>query len=357
MKPTRSHLAQFTALASVLAWLSMPVDPAVAEADAEAKGLANVKQFTLDHNHQLVVQAELLESALVDYAAVIAAHKGNYAAAWAADGAKLAKQVAAIRSLWLKASNQYEAIEGIIAGIPETAKYDLILDAGNPGTESEDVAEYDLLLPDGTVLKRPGSLFHTISETLYWGMDAGSIKLPADLDGDGKVGRGEMLFDANLGLGAAQGLVLWSKALETDMQVWKPNRDDAFTSVVVMTPTVGDYFGEWKESQFITGEIGAFVAQSRLVDVQGIMSGCRTMYGEAISPVVAPGDPDLDTRIKAAFDELLSLVEDTRSREAAGSRFGTEEADALGNEAQDIADRIVAMVLQAAAKSGVKIRS
>lgn len=29
-------------------------------ADAEASGLANVKQFTLKHNHQLVVQAELL---------------------------------------------------------------------------------------------------------------------------------------------------------------------------------------------------------------------------------------------------------------------------------------------------------
>jgi hypothetical protein len=357
MKPTRSHLARFTALASVLAWLSLPAGPVLAAEDAEAKGLANVKQFTLEHNHRLVVQAELLESALAEYAAVIAAHNGDYAAAWAADGAKLAKQVTAIRGLWLEASNQYETIEGIVAGIPETAKYDLILDAGNPGTESEDVAEYDLTLPDGTVLKRPGSLFHTISEPLFWGMTAASVKLPADLDGDGKVGRGEVLFDANLGLGAAQGLVFWAKALEGDMKAWKPNRDDAFTSVVVMTPTVGDYFGEWKESQFITGEIGAFVAQSRLVDVQGIMSGCRKMYGEAISPVVAAGDPDLDTRIKAAYDELLSLVEDTRTREAAGGRFGTEEADALGNEAQDIADRIVAMVLQAAAKSGVKIRS
>jgi len=335
--------------------LVMPV-AGIAADGAESRGLANVKEFTLDHSRRLVAQAELLEAGLADYHGVIAAHGGDYAAAWTADGPKLASQVAAIRALWLEASNHYETIEGIVAGLPATAKYDLILDAGNPGTDAEDVAEYDLPLPDGTVLKRPGNLFHGITEPLFWGMDEKGVKLPADLNGDGKVTRGEMLFDANLGLGAAQALALWSKALEADMAAWKPNREDAFTSVVVMTPTVGDYFGEWKESQFISGEIGAFVAQSRLTDVQGIMSGCRKMYAEALSPVVAESDADLDSRIKAGFQELLALVEDTRAREAAGTRFGAEEADALGNEAQDIADRIVAMVLQAAAKAEVQIR-
>ncbi|RDL50629.1 hypothetical protein BLJAPNOD_01752 [Ensifer sp. M14] len=325
-------------------------------ADAEASGLANVKQFTLEHNHQLVVQAELLEVAVAEYAGVIAAHDGDYAAAWSVDGVRLAKQIGAIRALWLDTSNQYETIEGIVAGIPATAKYDLILDAGNPGTEQEDVAEYDLSLPDGTVLKRPGNLFHGITEPLLWGMNESGIKLPVDLNADGKVTRGEMLFDANLGLGAVQALAHWAKMLETDMNAWKPNREDAFTSVVVMTPTVGDYFGEWKESQFISGEIGAFVAQSRLTDVQGIMNGCRKMYSEAISPVVAAGDSDLDSRIKSGFEELLTLVQDTQAREAAGAKFGVEEADALGNEAQDIAERIVAMVLQGAAKAGVQIR-
>lgn len=328
---------------------------ALAADSAESRGLANVKQFTLEHNRRLVAQAELLNAALAEYAGVIASHGGDYAKAWAADGARLAGQIAAIRTLWLETSNQYETIEGIVAGIPSTAKYDLILDAGNPDSAAEDVAEYDLKLPDGTVLQRPGNLFHGITEPLFWGMDEKGVKLPADLDADGKIIRGEMLFDANLGQGAAQALVHWAKTLETDMSAWAPNRQDAFTSVVVMVPTVGDYFGEWKESQFITGEIGAFVAQSRLTDVQGIMNGCRTMYSEAISPVVAAADTDLDQRITAGFKELLTLVDDTHAREAAGAKFGVEEADALGNEAQDIADRIVAMILQAAAKSGVTI--
>lgn len=349
MNMRKSALAVMLASTLLLPW-------SAAAQDAESRGLENVKQFTLDHNRRLIAQAELLEAAVADYSGVIAAHGGDYAAAWAAEGQKLAGQVKAIRSLWLEASNHYETIEGIVAGIPSTAKYDLILDAGNPGTESEDVAEYDLKLPDGTVLQRPGNLFHGITEPLFWGMTEEGVKLAADLDGDGKTARGEVLFDANLGLGAAQALVFWAKALETDMVAWKPNREDAFTSVVVMTPTVGDYFGEWKESQFISGEIGAFVAQSRLTDVQGIMGGCRKMYAEALSPVVAESDADLDSRIKAGFEELLSLVDDTQAREAAGAKFGVEEADALGNEAQDIADRIVAMVLQAAAKAGVQIK-
>lgn len=224
-----------TAMASVLASILMTSWSAAAAADdAESRGLANVKQFTLDHNRRLVAQAELLEAALADYAAVIAAHGNDYAAAWAAEGERLAKQIGAIRTLWLEASNQYETIEGIVAGLPDTAKYDLILDAGNPGTESEDVAEYDLTLPDGTVLERPGNLFHGITEPLFWGMDEDGVKLSVDLDGDGKTARGEMLFDANLGLGAAQALAYWARALEADMNAWKPNREDAFTSVVVM---------------------------------------------------------------------------------------------------------------------------
>lgn len=323
---------------------------------SEAEGLAQVKAFTLDHNAALVAEAGKLRDLAAGYAAILAAHGNDYAAAWAAEGPKLAEAVTAMRAQWLAASTQYETIEGIVAGIPSTARFDLILDAGNPGTEAEDVADYDLPLPDGTVLQKPGSLFHTITEPLLWGTDADHVKLAADLDGDGQTGAGEVLFDANLALGAAEGLVHWSKELEAAMTAWQPNRDDAFTAVVTMTPTVGDYFGEWKESRFLGGEGESFVAQSRLVDVLGIMGGCQRMYVQAIAPVVAPADAALDAAISHDYEELLALVGETRAREEAGDSFTAEEADALGSEAQDIAERIVAQVLQAAARHGVEIR-
>ncbi len=86
------------------------------------------------------------------------------------------------------------------------------------------------------------------------------------------------------------------------------------------------------------------------------MGGCERMYTSAISPVLATGDTALDAAITSDFADLLALIGDTRAREEAGDRFSAEEADALGSEAQDIAERIVAQVLQAAAKHGVDIR-
>ncbi|MEH7828796.1 imelysin family protein [Gemmobacter denitrificans] len=336
--------------AAVLALL-----PTAVLADAESDGLAEVKAFTLEHTARLEADTAALQNAVDAYAAILAAHQGDYAAALAAEGPALAEAIKAIRAAWLVASNDYETIEGIVAGVPSTALFDLILDAGNPGTEAEDVADYDLVLPDGTVLHQPGSLFHSLSEPLFWGTDPAHLIVAGDVDGDGAASPGEGLFDVNLAQGVATGLVKWSGELDVAMMAWEPNRNDAFAAVVTMTPTVGDYFGEWKESQFINGKIGAFVAQSRLVDVSGIMGGCKRMYFSAVSPVVAAGDPEMDATIRAAFDELLALVEETRTREAAGTAFGAEEADALGSEAQDMADRIVAMVLQAAARHDVKL--
>lgn len=329
---------------------------AAALANTEVEGLAQVKAFTLEHNAALIVEAGKMAAAATAYHSIIQQAGGDYAAAWVAKGPELKAAIEAMRAQWLAASNQYETIEGIVAGIPATAKYDLILDAGNPGTEPEDVAEYDLTLPDGTVLVRPGSLFHTITEPLFWGIEPAHARLAIDLDGDGRTGSGEALFDAELAQGAADAMVHWAMALEADMAAWEPNRDDAFTAVVTMTPTVGDYFGEWKESQFLGGQGTAFVAQSRLIDVLGIMSGCQRMYVSAIAPVVAPEDAALDGSITKGFDDLIALVTETRDREAAGTKFTPEEADAIGGEAQDIAERIVAQVLQAAAKHGVNIQ-
>ena len=47
--------------------------------------------------------------------------------------------------------------EGVVAGVPSLAEYDLILDAGASGAEGGDsVVPFDLTLPDGRVLPKPG---------------------------------------------------------------------------------------------------------------------------------------------------------------------------------------------------------
>ncbi len=343
-----------TFLSSTLAVLLSTSLPLLAATEQE--GLASVKAFTLDHAGQLAAEVQAMQAAVADYAAVIAASGGDYAAAWAAEPERLKTAISTMRAHWLAAHNQYETIEGIVAGLPATAKYDLILDAGNPGTEAEDVAEYDLTLPDGTVLPRPGNLFHTITEPLFWATEPAAVKLAVDLDGDGATATGEALFDAALAEGAAGAMAEWTAALAGDIAAWQPNRDDAFTAVVAMTPTIGDYIGEWKDAHFLGSVDGAFVAQSRLIDAEGIMAGCQRMYGQAVAPVVATGDAALDAAITKDFSDLLALIQDTRDREAKGDSFTPEEVDAIGGDAQDIADRIVAQVLQAAARNGVEIK-
>lgn len=322
----------------------------------ESEGLASVKAFTLEHGTALAAAAGELRGTVAAYGAIIAAHGGDHAAAWEAQGPALVEAVKTIREQWLATHDEYETIEGVVAGLPDMVKYDLILDAGNAGGDEEEVAEYDLTLPDGTVLERPGNLFHALSEPLLWGTDESTVKLKVDLDGDGQIGAGEVLFDDQLAIGVTEALEFWTRELEAEITAWEPTRDDAFTAVVTMTPTVGDYFGEWKESQYLGGLGEAFVARSRLFDVDGIMSGCQRMYVEAISPVLLEGGDDaLDASIRGGFDELLDLVADTLAREGAGEEFGGEEADALAAESQDIAERIVAQILQAAAKYDVTI--
>ena len=51
---------------------------------------------------------------------------------------------------------------------------------------------------------------------------------------------------------------------------------DAFTALVVMTPTMSEYFEAWKNSRFVAGDKAnekAFVAASRLQDIADILGG------------------------------------------------------------------------------------
>ena len=96
------------------------------------------------------------------------------------------------------ASPLYEQMEGIVAGTPSLVQYDVILDAGTSALESaEDAVPFDLTLPDGRVLPKPGNLFG-VSESTLWGTypEYSVPNLPADFDGDGKPGFGESLPDA-----------------------------------------------------------------------------------------------------------------------------------------------------------------
>ena len=61
-----------------------------------------------------------------------------------------------------RASNpQYEQMEGVVAGVPSLSRFDVILDAGaSAADDPENAVPFDLTLPDGRVLEKPGNLFY-----------------------------------------------------------------------------------------------------------------------------------------------------------------------------------------------------
>jgi hypothetical protein len=89
-----------------------------------------------------------------------------YAALWK-QPAPVIEVIQQAQTQWIEVSPRYEQIEGIVGGVPRLAEYDLILDAGSSASAGgEGVVPFDLTLPDGRVLPKPGNLFGVTESAL-----------------------------------------------------------------------------------------------------------------------------------------------------------------------------------------------
>jgi hypothetical protein len=262
------------------------------------------------------------------------------------------------REAWLAASPAYEKMEGIVAGVLTLADYDVILDAGASGAEDpEGAVPFDLELPDGTVLPQPGNLFGVLESTLWGTYAEYSSGVDLDYDIDGEIEFGEVLPDAQVLKAAADLTDSYAIELGEAANAWEPTLSDAFTSLVVMVPTMSEYFGSWKASRFVAGEASTqrdFVVISRLSDIIDILSSLQVVYAE-VKPLVAEHDPDQAKQIDANLAALKDFVAGIYAEEQAGKVFTAEEADSLGAEAQDRATAIAGQVTQVAAALGIEL--
>jgi hypothetical protein len=217
---------------------------------------------------------------------------------------------------------------------------------------------FDLRLADGRVLRKPGNLFN-LTEGMLWGTRPELIArgVKADLDGDGKIEFGEVLPDAAVFKAAANAFALYARKLDQSARAWKPSASDAFTAVVVMVPTMSEYFGQWKVSRFVLGDRAqgdAFNVVSRLSDIGDILGGLRVIYA-GIQPAIAKVDRQQAAQTKRELDSLWRYVSDLKKQEKSGRRFTPQQADTLGRTAQERATAIAGQVTQAAARLKVKI--
>lgn len=323
-----------------------------------ATNLQGIKEYLLDHTGALVTAATQLQTASNRYYELAQSVNFDYARLWQDRRNDTIAAINAAREAWMIASPIYEKMEGIVAGTPSLAQFDVDLDAGAAGDEDpENAVSFDLVLPDGRTFSKPGNLFG-VTESTLWGTDtAFTAPVAADWNRDGTIEFGETLPDANVLKAGADLLVKMARELDASARAWTPTESDAFTALVVMVPTMSEYFASWRDSRFVLGEASTqrdFNVISRLADIQDILSGLEVVYAQ-IRPRIETVDPDQAAQIANGLRNLKAFVADIYAQERSGRRFTPEEADTLGAEAQNRATAITGQISQMAGVLGINL--
>ena len=140
--------------------------------------------------------------------------------------ADVTKSIQDARAAWKLASPTYEQMEGIVAGVESLSQFDVNLDAGTSGSDP-DAVSFDITLPDGKTLAKPGNLFGVTEGTLWGSRPEYTSKVQADFDGNGKDDLGDVLPDANVLKGSTELLNKMAGELDRAANAWDPTPSDA----------------------------------------------------------------------------------------------------------------------------------
>lgn len=321
--------------------------------------LGAIKTYLLGKTAALKTHSAALTASSTAYFDLAKGAQFDYTALWTNQRDAVVKALTEARAAWKLASPTYEQSEGIVAGTPTLAEYDVILDAGASGADSPDSAvPFDLKLDDGRVLAKPGNLFGVTESALYGTEPAYTIpNLVADFDNNGKHDLGDALPDAYVLKASTELLQKYANDLDVAVQGWTPSDSDAFSALVVMVPTMGEYFDSWKNSRFVAGEGSTqrdFVAISRLADIQDILGSLQVVYG-SVKPRIVTVDVTQADQLEKQLTDLQAFVANVYAQEQGGKHFTAEEADTLGAETQNRATAIAGEIAQVAAKLNVAI--
>ena len=330
-------------------------EPAAVDVGGE---LGAIKAYLTEHSAELAAQTEILMEQGERYYELAEAADFDYDALMKESGDEVEEIMATSKEAFQAANPAYEEMEGIVAGVPRLAQYDVDIDAGADASDPENAVSFSLERPDGEVLKQPGNMFFVVETSLYGTNPDFLAKTAQDVDGDGKEEFGEGIPDANTYVAAVRKFDELADSLDADAQAFEPTPSDAFTAITVMTPTMSEYFEAWKNSRFIAGEDASelgFVAASRLSDIADILEGIVFTYDE-IEPQIAEESPQQAEQTGKALNDLLAYVEDIRDREEGGEKFTAEQADTLGSEAQRQAEAVAGQVAQAAQRLGIELQ-
>jgi outer membrane murein-binding lipoprotein Lpp len=314
-------------------------------ATTEAPSLAAVKDYLVDHTAQLRAATAALRENAARYDALADSAGYDYAKLLETKRSQVNALVKAGQETFAKANPAYEQMEGVVAGVPSLADYDVIIDAGSDKSDPANAVPFSIKTEDGRTFEQPGN-FNFLVETALFGTEPkwAAKGVEPDLDGDGTVEFGEALPDAQFDAAA---------------RAYKPTLQDAMTALVVMTPTMSEYFEAWKNSRFVAGAKStekAFVVASRLQDITDILGGLVVVYGQ-VHPAIAKVDAAQARQTGTDLVALRDFAAKLERTERGGKTFTAQDADTLGGQAQDRAEAIAGQVSQAAGRLNVKLEN
>ena len=319
--------------------------------------LGAIKTYLLDHTKRLQADVGKLRENADAYHELAASSDFDNKKLLAEHRDEVATLMKEAKATFVDANPAYEEMEGVVAGVPELADYDVIIDAGSDASDPETAVPFSIKTEDGRTFKQPGNLFFLVESSLYGTEPKFSAK--GDLDGDGKAAFGEALPDARFYLAAVKEFEKQAADLDASAKKWTPNEQDALTALVVMTPTMSEYFEAWKNSRFVAGDKAtekSFVGASRLQDIADILGGLELIYAN-VEAKIAEANPEQAKQTGASLNKLEDFAARLRDQEAGGKKFTPEDADTLGSEAQNQAEAIAGQITQAAKQLNIELET
>jgi hypothetical protein len=328
-----------------------------AAATPAGQDLSAIKTYLLDHTKRLQADVGKLRANAEAYHKLAASSGFDTTRLLAEHRDEAAKLMKDAKAIYIDSNPAYEEMEGVVAGVPELADYDVIIDAGGDASDPETAVPFSIKTEDGRTFKQPGNLFFLVESSLYGTEPKFSAK--ADLNGDGKVAFGESLPDARFYLAALKEFESQATELDASAKKWTPSEQDAMTALVVMTPTMSEYFEAWKNSRFVAGSKAtekSFVGASRLQDIADILGGLELIYAN-VETKIAEANPEQAKQTGQSLNRLEGFAARLRDQEASGKKFTAEDADTLGSEAQNRAEAIAGQITQAAKQLNIELET
>ena len=331
-----------------------------AGAGSEGAELAAVKAYLTDHSAELAEQTAILKEVADEYYDLAEAADFDYAALMKQNGEEVQAILEEAKEAFVAANPAYEEMEGIVAGVPRLAQYDVDIDAGADASDPENAVSFSLELPNGETLKQPGNLFF-VTETALYGTNPDFLAegVEQDVDGDGKVEFGEGMPDADIYV---------ARVREFEEQAENLRRRRPGVRADAVGRVHRDHGDDADDERVLRGVEELALHRRREAERARLRrdlaplghrrhpQGILFTYDEIEPPIAGRGPAAGRADRPGSSTDLLAFVEDLRDREADGKKFTAEEADTLGSEAQRQAEAIAGQVTQAAQQLGIELQ-